>query len=81
MSRDSVEGVEQIKNALDDIRPALALHAGDLEFIKFEDGVVSVKMLGMCRGCPLSQLTLKMGIEQFLKKKFPEVTRVEAVGE
>jgi len=70
-----------IESALEEIRPSLALHAGDLQFVKFENGVVSVKMLGMCRGCPLSELTLKMGIEQFLKKRFPDVLRVEAVAE
>lgn len=57
----------------------LARHAGNVEFVKFSDGVVYVRMLGMCQGCPLSQLTLKAGIEDLLKSKIKEVTGVEAV--
>lgn len=55
------------------------MHAGNVEFLKFENGVVFVRLLGTCHGCPLSQLTLKSGIEEMLKAKVPEVLAVEAV--
>lgn len=70
---------EKIKKALDEIRPLVAQHAGGLEFVGFEQGVVKVRLLGACHGCPLSQLTLKAGIEELLKEKVPEVRSVEAV--
>lgn len=71
--------VEQIEKALKEIRPMLARHLGNIEFIKFENGVVYVRFLGTCQGCPLSQLTLKAGVEEMLKSKIKEVDRVEAV--
>lgn len=57
----------------------LARHLGNVEFVKFEDGTVYVRLLGTCHGCPLSQLTLKAGIEELLKSKIPEVVAVEAI--
>ncbi len=69
----------EIERALEEIRPALALHAGDIEFVKFENGTVYLKMLGSCHGCPLSQLTLKMGIEEHLRARVEGVERVEAI--
>ena len=70
---------DQIERALEEIRPMLARHAGNIEFVGFEDGVVKVRMLGTCHGCPLSQLTLKAGVEELLREKVPGVERVEAV--
>lgn len=70
---------QEIEKALDEIRPLLKWHKGGVEFVKFEDGVVYVRLLGTCVGCPLAQLTLKGGIEELLKAKIPEVARVEAV--
>ena len=70
---------QKIEKALDEIRPMLARHLGNIEFVKFEEGTVYVQMLGMCQGCPLSQLTLKAGVEEVLKSKVPEVAKVEAV--
>jgi len=70
---------EQIEEALNEIRPMLAKHLGNIEFMKFEDGVVYVRFLGTCQGCPLSQLTLKAGVEEILKSKVQGVDRVEAV--
>lgn len=71
--------VEQIEKALNEVRPILARHLGNIEFVKFEQGTVYVKFLGTCQGCPLSQLTLKAGVEEMLKSKVPEVQSVEAV--
>lgn len=71
--------VEQVEKTLDEIRPMLMRHLGNVEFVKYEKGVVYVRMLGTCKGCPLSRLTLKAGIEELIKAKIPNVERVEAV--
>lgn len=68
-----------IRKTLEEVRPMLALHAGDIEFVGVDEGVVKVRLLGTCRGCPLSNLTLKTGIEELLKEKVPGVKAVEAV--
>jgi Fe-S cluster biogenesis protein NfuA len=74
---DTVE--EKVKQALDEIRPNLQADGGDVEFVEVsEDGVVKVRLQGACAGCPMSQMTLKQGIETFLKEKVPEVTSVES---
>ncbi|OGD20031.1 MAG: hypothetical protein A2Y70_08405 [Candidatus Aminicenantes bacterium RBG_13_64_14] len=71
---------ERIELALTKIRPALQADGGDVELVDVgADGVVRVRLKGACGGCPMSQLTLKMGIERILKKEVPEVTSVEAV--
>jgi len=71
---------EKVEQALDKIRPALQADGGDVELVDVgEDGVVKVRLKGACGGCPMSQLTLKMGIERILKKEVPEVKSVEAV--
>lgn len=71
---------EKIEQALTKIRPALQADGGDVELVDVGvNGVVKVRLKGACGGCPMSQLTLKMGIERILKKEVPEVTSVEAV--
>ncbi|KKT56927.1 MAG: Thioredoxin-like protein [Candidatus Giovannonibacteria bacterium GW2011_GWC2_44_9] len=71
---------EKIKQILEkEIKPMLKLHLGSLDFVGFENGVVSVRFQGTCKGCPLSNLTLKTGIEALLKEKIPAVEKVEAV--
>ena len=70
---------EKIKETIDKIRPMLQADGGDVEFVDFEDGVVKVRLKGACAGCPMSQMTLKNGIEQLLKKSIPEVKSVEKV--
>lgn len=79
MSSQILTSMEKIEQALEEIRPMLARHLGNIEFVKFEEGVVYVRFLGTCHGCPLSQLTLKAGVEEVLKSKVPEVASVEAV--
>ena len=69
----------KIEQALGEIRPMLARHMGNIELVKFDGGVVYVRLLGTCHGCPLSQLTLKAGVEDFLRSQIPEVRSVEAV--
>jgi len=68
----------QVKKALQDLRPRLQADGGDIELLGVENGVVKVRLKGACAGCPMSTMTLKMGVEQYLKKMIPEVVRVEA---
>jgi Fe-S cluster biogenesis protein NfuA len=71
---------EKVEQALNKIRPALQGDGGDVELVEVgEDGVVRVRLKGACGGCPMSQMTLKMGIERILKKEVPEIKSVEAV--
>jgi Fe-S cluster biogenesis protein NfuA len=70
---------ENIEKALEKIRPALQADGGDVELIDVIDGVVKVRLKGACGGCPMSQMTLKMGIEKILKQQVPEVKSVEAI--
>ena len=71
---------EKVKQALDMIRPALQKDGGDVELVEItDDGVVKVQLQGACKGCPMSQMTLKMGIEKVLKQHIPEVQKVESV--
>ena len=74
------ENVEKsIQKALDKVRPQLQADGGDVEFVTFANGTVKVRLQGHCAGCPMSMMTLKQGIEAFLKKEVPEVKKVEAV--
>jgi len=70
---------EKIKKALDSVRPMLQADGGDVEFVEIDGDVVKVRLQGACAGCPMSQMTLKAGIERILKEKVPEVGSVEAV--
>lgn len=68
---------EKVQIAIDKIRPNLQADGGDVQLIDVtEDGIVKVKLLGACHGCPMAQMTLKNGIERFLKKEIPEVREV-----
>ena len=72
---------EKIKKTIDEIRPMLAMHRGGIEYIKFSDNIVYVRLMGACQGCQLSAMTLKVGIESILQEMVsPELT-VEAVEE
>jgi Fe-S cluster biogenesis protein NfuA len=71
---------EKIEAALNKIRPALIADGGNVELVEVDDkGVVKVRLTGACGGCPMSQMTLKMGIERILKKEVPEVKDVIAL--
>lgn len=71
--------IEKIQAVLDEIRPALQADGGDVEFIDFNDGIVSVRMQGACGSCPMSVMTLKQGIEARMKERIPEVVAVEQI--
>ncbi|MDD4363091.1 MAG: NifU family protein [Atribacterota bacterium] len=71
---------DKVEKALDKIRPSLQADGGNVELVDVtEDGIVKVRLTGACRGCPMSQMTLKMGIEKSLMKEIPEVKEVQAV--
>jgi Fe-S cluster biogenesis protein NfuA len=71
---------EEVTKAINEIRPNLQADGGDVILVDVtEDGIVKVKLTGACSGCPMSQMTLKMGIEKYLKKNVPEVKEVVAV--
>lgn len=74
---------EEIEAALQTIRPALHLDGGDVQLVDVDEatGVVRVRMQGACRGCPMSSITLKMGMEALLTEQFPFVKEVIAVEE
>ena len=75
-----MEPHEKVEKALAKIRPALQADGGDVELVDItSDGVVKVKLVGACAGCPMSTMTLAIGIERTLKREIPEVKRVEAV--
>ena len=70
---------EKIEKALKNIRPSLQADGGDIEFVGVEDGIVKVKLTGACGGCPMSQMTLKEGVEKAVKKAVPGVEKGTAV--
>jgi Fe-S cluster biogenesis protein NfuA len=70
---------ERVDRALDQIRPAIRMDGGEVELVDVEDGTARVRMVGACGGCPMSMMTLKMGIERAIRQQVPEVKAVEAV--
>jgi Fe-S cluster biogenesis protein NfuA len=70
---------DKLEKALEELRPQLQADGGDIELVEVEKGIVKVKMKGACAGCPMSTMTLQWGVENFLKKKIPEIVKVEAV--
>jgi len=71
---------EEVQKALDKVRPGLQADGGDVELVDVSaDGVVKVKLTGACHGCPMSQMTLKMGIEKIIKQQVPSVKEVVSV--
>ena len=70
---------EKVEKAIDEIRPFLQADGGNIELIDVQEGIVKVKLVGACGSCPMSQLTLKRGVEARLKEKVPEVKEVVAI--
>jgi len=69
----------RVQMAINKVRPSLQADGGDIELVDVIDGIVKVRLKGACAGCPMSQMTLKMGVEAYLKKQISEVKAVEAV--
>jgi Fe-S cluster biogenesis protein NfuA len=71
---------EEVQKAINIVRPNLQADGGDVELVDVSaDGVVKVKLTGACHGCPMSQMTLKMGIEKIIKQQVPGVKEVISV--
>lgn len=71
---------ERVEAVIAKIRPSLQADGGDLELVEVtDDGIIKVRLTGACRGCPMSQMTLKMGVEKAIKEEIPEIKEVIAV--
>ena len=71
---------DKVEKALENIRPYLQADGGDVELVKVsEDCIVEVKLTGACVGCPMSQMTLRAGVERAVIREVPNIKRVEAV--
>ena len=69
----------EVREALEEVRPHLQADGGDIDFVGIENGVVKVRLKGACTGCSMSQMTIKWGVEDYLKKKIPEIIAVETL--
>jgi Fe-S cluster biogenesis protein NfuA len=67
----------EVEKVLDEVRPQLIADGGNIELVDVIDGVVRVKLKGSCAGCPMSAMTLKNGVERYLKSKISGIRRVE----
>ncbi len=70
---------ESVEQALAKIRPMLQRDGGDIELVEVSDGIVKVRLTGACKGCPMSQMTMKQGVEKLLMKEVPGLKQVQAV--
>ncbi|MFQ6070149.1 MAG: NifU family protein [Candidatus Aminicenantales bacterium] len=71
---------EKVEKAIEEIRPNLKADGGDIELVEVtEDGIVKVRLLGACQGCPMREMTLTQGITQYLKKRVPDIKEVQSV--
>jgi len=70
---------EKVEEVLNKIRPQLMRDGGNVELVDVNDGTVKVRLTGACAGCPMSTITLRMGIERILKQEIPEVKEVVAI--
>jgi Fe-S cluster biogenesis protein NfuA len=76
----SKERLVKIEDALNTVRPFLKMDGGDVEFVNIDENqVVTLRLLGACSGCSMSQMTMKAGIEEAIKKALPEVSSVVAI--
>jgi len=76
MSTKATTIEQQVEEALEEVRPALRMDGGDVELVAVEGGVVSVRLLGACGGCPMATMTLVGFVEERLKQRVPEIRRV-----
>jgi len=76
---DSTSLNQRVEQILNDLRPFIQADGGDVELVSVDQGVVKVRLRGACSGCPMSRMTLQMGIERRLRERLPEIRAVEAV--
>jgi len=74
---ESIE--KRVQDALNEIRPQIQADGGDVELIAVEKQIAKVRLVGHCAGCPMAAMTLKQGVETIIKKRVPEIQKVEAV--
>ncbi len=72
---------ERVAKVIERIRPAVQQDGGDIELVSVEDGLVKLRLVGSCAGCPSSMMTLKAGIERAIRAEVPEITGVESIPE
>ena len=72
---------DRVERVIERIRPAVQMDGGDIELVDVVDGMVRLRLVGSCHGCPSSMMTLKMGIERAIRAEVPEITGVEALSE
>ena len=70
---------EKVEAALEKIRPSLRADGGDVELVDVQDGIVTVRLTGACGSCPMSTMTLRMGVERIIKQEVPEIKELVAV--
>ena len=70
---------DRVEKVINRIRPAVQMDGGDIELIDVVDGIVKLRLVGSCVGCPSSTMTLKMGIERAIRAEVPEIKGVEAI--
>lgn len=70
---------DRVAQVIDRIRPAVQMDGGDIELVDITDGLVKLRLVGSCHGCPSSMMTLKAGIERAIRAEVPEIVGVEAV--
>ena len=70
---------EKVDSVLDTVRPALMADGGNVELVDVKDGIIKLRLQGACAGCPMSQMTLRMGIERELRKHMPDIQQVVSV--
>ncbi|MEW6338557.1 MAG: NifU family protein [Acidobacteriota bacterium] len=70
---------QRVQSALSEVRPALQMDGGDVELVQVRDGVVEVRLLGACGGCPMATMTLVGFVEERLKMRVPEIRQVRSV--
>ncbi len=71
--------IQKIEEVLEQIRPNIQMDGGEIEFVRFENGIIYVRLLGACVGCPASMYTLKLGVEEALRERLADVREVVAV--
>ena len=70
---------EEVSKVLEEIRPSLQADGGDVELLGVENNIVNLRLMGHCAGCPMSTMTLKMGIERLLKQRIPSIKEVRSM--
>ena len=70
---------EQVREALELVRPAIQMDGGDIQLERIDGGTVTVQLFGTCDGCPMSPVTLRQGVERILKERVPGITQVIAI--